>query len=105
MDEKMNEQKKSIKDEDLEKVSGGGPYSLRGFMTLRTDSKGNPTHWWSRYYGDPSYKDGFHFVCPHCGGLLHQGFLGRLYCDPCDEGWFVENLPLGSQHPGIYPGC
>ncbi|WP_461879031.1 hypothetical protein [Fusicatenibacter sp.] len=108
MDEemKMHGQKVSIEDEDLEQVSGGSDVdSLKGYTVIRTDSKGNATHWWSKYSINKECKDGFHFVCPHCGRLLHQGFLGRLYCDPCDEGWFVGSLPDGCRHGGIYPGC
>lgn len=106
MDEemKMNEQKQSVKDEELEQVTGGEMISpVEWNKVIRRDSKGNATHW-KPNYGD-EHKDGFHYVCPHCGRLLHEGALGRLYCDPCDEGWFYFSLPKSSLHDGIYPGC
>lgn len=42
---------------------------------------GRVTHW---------IKDGeiWHYTCPRCGRILHQGTLGLLYCDPCDD-WFT----------------
>ena len=104
MEEKINEQKLSVKDEELEQATGGEMITpVERDTAIRWDSKGNPTHWKPIYSNQ--HRDGFHYVCPHCGRLLHQGTLKRLYCDPCDEGWFPFSLPKSCLHDGIYPGC
>lgn len=102
----MEETKKSeaLSQEKLEQVSGGTCVPVHEPIinrVIRTDSRGNPTHW-QGYCGDMEHDGPFHYVCPHCGGLLHEGFFGRLYCDPCDESWFVVSL---HRREGFYPGC
>ena len=94
VDEKdRNEQQQPVAEADLEQVSGGGAYGRTGGLSkvVRWDSKGNPTHWHDVHRPDMV----FHFVCPHCGRLLHQGAFLRLYCDPCDESWFGATIPDG----------
>lgn len=97
----MNEGKQSLEEEKLEEVSGGIRREPLELKTVRWDAKGNPTHWQNYYKGRP-YENPFHYVCPHCGRLLHEGAFWRMYCDPCDEGWIKGNL---SKTYGIYPGC
>ena len=96
---------KSMNDNELEKVTGGDiPIDIAcETIVIRQDSKGNPTHFQNARSGTPIEGAVWHYVCPHCGRLLHQGALGRMYCDPCDEGWF----PNFSIEPvsGFYPGC
>ena len=31
----------------------------------------------------------YHYTCPKCGRILHEGTLGMYYCDPCDD-WFTK---------------
>ena len=105
----MEETKKpeELSQENLEQISGGGSGGLQpsGYckyvVVIRTDSRGNATHW-QEYRGNEAVGAPFHYVCPHCGRLLHEGFLGRKYCDPCDEGWMSIHLQRTN---GIYPGC
>lgn len=109
-DEKRN---REMSEEELDQVSGGEGVaevtqriSMGVTRVVRWDSRGNPTHWQEcTHIGDTPLSEAWHFVCPHCGRLLHQGALRRLYCDPCDEGWFMGNLPGESKRKGIYPGC
>ena len=105
--EKMKNQIQAMNDQEMEQVSGGnmegGCHANVSLVVVRRDSKGNATHWQKQkidgdYVGKP-----FHYVCPRCGRLLHEGTLGRMYCDPCDESWcafFSLN-----EHDGIYTGC
>ena len=101
----MSEEKKKMMDEnELEKVTGGElPIEFGEMIEIRRDSKGNATHFQETRYGVPVEGAVWHYVCPHCGRLLHRGVLGRMYCDPCDEGWFAE-LSL-KRVEGFYPGC
>lgn len=92
-----------LSDEELDKVTGGyeGHSVIGSLNVIRRDSKGNPTHFEITHDGKTTRI--WHYVCPHCGGLLHQGFLGRMYCDPCDESWFA-GVSL-ERVEGFYPGC
>ena len=107
----MGEIKKNeeLREDQLEQISGGElpiTWALDGagetLKVLRRDSRGNPIYL-------QSYRDGtpvgmpFYFVCPHCGRVLHYGALSRLYCDPCDEGWFQMNLPGECKRYGHFP--
>ena len=93
-----------MNDNELEKVTGGElPVDFNEVIVIRRDSKGNPTHFQETCYGAPIEGAVHHYVCPHCGRLLHQGALGRMYCDPCDESWWA-NFSL-KQVSGFYPGC
>ena len=110
----MEDEKKSreMSEEELDQISGGDGFDGGGgpptteTRVIRRDSKGNPTHWQVYIYeeGTPLSKP-YHYVCPHCGRLLHEGAFWRLYCDPCDEGWFRGSLPEKCKRAGIYPGC
>lgn len=84
----QTEQQQPVTEENLEKVSGGATFGICDTVA-RYDSNGNSTHW------RDSRRRGriFYFICPKCGELLHQGAFGRLYCDPCNEGWFAISLP------------
>ena len=95
-------EKEELHEEQLEQASGGF-FGTEEVEACRWDSKGNGTHFAMR--NDP-FKQCWHYVCPHCGRLLHKGFLGRLYCDPCDESWFPGILATENcQRMGVYPGC
>ena len=103
----MNEMNQPLTEQDLEEISGGvgSPgvrYRPQTLMIIRRDSKGNPTHFQNCFNGLPS-DEPYHYVCPHCGRLLHQGIFDRMYCDPCDESWWADfSLKRVS---GFYPGC
>ena len=111
----MEDEKRSkeMSEEELDQVSGGD--GVEGVMegavlgvtrAIRWDSKGNPTHWQDYpYTGETPLREPWHYVCPHCGRLLHEGAFWRLYCDPCDEGWFAVSIPSKCKRNGIYPGC
>ena len=102
---KPNEMKQPLKDEVLRQASGGSCRSAsEDDKPIRWDAKGNPTHW-QEYVPESDAYEPYHYRCPHCGRLLHEGALGRLYCDPCDEGWFRINLPWGCRYEDLYPGC
>lgn len=97
--------KGELRNEQLEQASGGFLEfgSTEKVDVFRRDAKGNATHFVMR--NDP-FKQSWYYVCPHCGGLLHKGFFGRMYCDPCDESWFPGILATKNcQRVGIYPGC
>lgn len=109
---KVNKKEK-LEEQNLEEITGGSAFgnempsfevSNESEKAVRWDSKGNPTHW-QTYKNTTKVGEPYHFVCPHCGRLLHEGAFYRLYCDPCDEGWFVITLPEGCYRKGIYPGC
>lgn len=104
----MEKKMENLSDEMLEQVSGGGiPGGNHGKevdqVVIRRDGRGNPTHWQS-FHGSAAVGQPFHYVCPHCGRLLHEGAFGRVYCDPCDEGWF-PGFNVSLRRDGIYPGC
>ena len=107
----MEEIKKDneLSEEKLAQVSGGElpiDYVVDSFGTekvLRRDSRGNPVYW-QRFRDGKSVAEPFFYVCPHCGRVLHEGALDRLYCDPCNEGWFLFNLPSGCKRYGSFPG-
>ena len=81
-----------LPDESLDAVAGGGDGDFyrddENPTPVGSDSQGNTTHW--------QFPDGniYHYVCPKCGRLLHEGTLGLCYCDPCDE-WF-SSAKIGS---------
>ena len=80
-----------LPDERLDAVAGGGGldgdinYEDNDPTPVGSDSQGNTTHW------QHANGDVYHYVCPKCGRLLHQGTLALLYCDPCDE-WFSSSV-------------
>ena len=89
---KLNEEPaafRELPDESLDAVAGGDfNHVARKSTPVGFDSRGNTTHW--------QFPDGniYHYVCPKCGRLLHEGTLGLCYCDPCDE-WF-SSAKIGS---------
>lgn len=106
----MDNIKKSgeLSEEQLEQASGGYGgdigHQVAVDESIRWDSRGNATHWQPCFRGSP-YQNPYHYVCSHCGRLLHEGTFGRLYCDPCDESWFRITIPSSCKHEGFYPGC
>ena len=101
--EKMKKQATEMNAQELEQVSGGRvctrlPWDVPSVeeVVLR-DRKGNPTHY-------SCEGETYHYVCPNCGRLLHEGTLDRLYCDPCDESWFALTIRDSCQRYGIYSG-
>ena len=87
---KLNEEPaafRELPDESLDAVAGGGDGDCNDNnpTPVGSDSQGNTTHW--------RLADGdvYHYVCPKCGRLLHQGTLTMLYCDPCDE-WYSSSI-------------
>ena len=105
MNPKIHPKMQPLSDGNMEMVAGGSNRSEnKENKPVRWDSKGNETHWLEYCRDDDEYEP-YHYRCPYCGRLLHKGALGRLYCDPCDEGWFAINIPWGCRYEGIYPGC
>ena len=81
--EQSKPQSRELSDQELAQASGGGNRRIESKATeWKTDSQGRVTHW----------KTGsgqiFHYTCPRCGRILHEGTMGVLYCDPCDD-WFM----------------
>ena len=102
--------KEELHEEQLEQVSGGElpiSWALDGAPSaakvLRRDGRGNPVYW-QDYQDGKGVAEPYFYVCPHCGRVLHEGTLNRLYCDPCDEGWFAFSLPDGCKRYGSFPG-
>ena len=82
--EKSNFQSSELSDQELAQASGGGALGSAGAASeWKKDSQGRVTHW----------KTGsgqiFHYTCPRCGRILHEGTMGVFYCDPCDD-WFSK---------------
>ena len=78
--EQSKPQSRELSDQELAQASGG---NAGGMATVwKKDSQGRVTHW----------KTGsgqiFHYTCPRCGRILHEGTMGVFYCDPCDD-WFM----------------
>lgn len=88
LSEQSNLQSRELSDQELEQATGGqidvGAVMNAESKIARTDSQGRPTHWNKRNGGT------YHFTCPTCGRTLHEGSLGLLYCDPCDE-WYTSS--------------
>ena len=80
--EKSNFQSSELSDQELEQASGGGFQGLDKSHAWKRDSQGRVTH---RISGGTIY----HYTCPKCGRILHEGTLGMYYCDPCDD-WFSK---------------
>ena len=91
--EKSNFQSSELSDQELEQASGG---NAGGMATVwKKDSQGRVTH---RISGGTIY----HYTCPKCGRILHEGTMGYLFCDPCDD-WFTKlgaNLVIDKEREG-----
>ena len=82
--EKSNFQSSELSDQELAQASGGGG-DINGSAACvwKRDSQGRVTHW---------KKDSgaiYHYTCPTCGRILHEGTMDYLFCDPCDD-WFSK---------------
>ena len=80
-----------LSDEELDNVSGGcedtpdRSYARR--KACRWDADGNATHWYALDYATGRVDMIVYYTCPKCGGMLHEGFYYKLYCDPCDTSY------------------
>ena len=78
--EQSKPQSRELSDQELAQASGGDAIFASKW---KKDSQGRVTHW----------KTGsgqiFHYTCPRCGRILHEGTMGMYYCDPCDD-WFSK---------------
>ena len=81
--EKSNFQSSELSDQELEQASGGGFQGLDKSHAWKRDSQGRVTHRKSEF------GEIYHYTCPKCGRILHEGTMGFLYCDPCDD-WFSK---------------
>ncbi|MDO4459702.1 MAG: hypothetical protein Q4C42_06430 [Clostridia bacterium] len=83
MDNNIIEEKK-ISEETLKEVAGGTAFTAytNGSETVvyKKDDQGRPTHF-------AKADIIWHYKCPKCGKIMHEGFLGAFYCDPCDD-WY-----------------
>ena len=79
--EQSKPQSRELSDQELAQASGGGFQGLDKSHEWKRDSQGRVTH---RISGGTIY----HYTCPKCGRILHEGTMGVLYCDPCDD-WFM----------------
>ena len=79
--EQSKPQSRELSDQELAQASGG-KYKEYVDDIWKRDSQGRVTHW---------KKDSgaiYHYTCPKCGRILHEGTMGVFYCDPCDD-WFM----------------
>lgn len=74
-------EKRELSEEELAGVAGGKETSI-----YKTDSRGNPTHYLIKY--SDGTQEILYLTCPKCGGLLHKGYMGAFYCDPCNN-WYI----------------
>ena len=80
--EQSKPQSRELSDQELAQASGGGALGSAGAASeWKKDSQGRVTH---RISGGTIY----HYTCPKCGRILHEGTMGVFYCDPCDD-WFM----------------
>ena len=80
-----------LSDDALSAVAGGEDNGVPVTASIETavykrDSRGNPTHWKETHVVEGTYQI-YHYECKKCGRILHEGFFGVYYCDPCDE-WY-----------------
>ena len=82
--EQSKPQSRELSDQELAQASGGGNRRIESKATeWKTDSQGRVTHWIK------ANGEIYHYTCPTCGRILHEGTLSLLYCDPCDD-WFSK---------------
>ena len=79
--EQSKPQRRELSDQELAQASGGDAIFASKW---KKDSQGRVTHW------KTESGEIYHFTCPTCGRILHQGTLNFLYCDPCDD-WFLQD--------------
>ena len=78
--EQSKPQIRELSDQELAQASGGDADTASEW---KKDSQGRVTH---RKSGLGTI---YHYTCPRCGRILHEGTMGMLYCDPCDD-WFSK---------------
>ena len=80
-----------LSDKELDNVSGGcGDTPDRSYArrkACRWDADGNATHWYALDYATGRIDVIVYFTCPKCGGMLHEGFGYKLFCDPCNTSY------------------
>ena len=80
-----------LSDEELDNVAGGcGDTPDRSYerrKACRWDADGNATHWYALDHATGRIDVIVYFTCPKCGGMLHEGFGYKLFCDPCDTSY------------------
>ena len=82
--EQSKPQSRELSDQELAQASGGADAGLgRPEYEWKTDSQGRVTHW------KKANGEIYHYTCPRCGRILHEGTMGYLFCDPCDD-WFSK---------------
>ena len=82
--EQSKPQSRELSDQELAQASGGGG-DINGSAACvwKRDSQGRVTHRKSEF------GEIYHYTCPKCGRILHEGTMGVFYCDPCDD-WFSK---------------
>ena len=90
--EQSKPQRRELSDQELAQASGGADdgdpvYKECVWDEWKRDSQGRVTHW--KTEDGPRFQI-LHYTCPKCGRILHQGTMGVLYCDPCDD-WFMSS--------------
>ena len=82
--EQSKPQSRELSDQELAQASGGGG-DINGSASCvwKRDSQGRVTH------RKTEFEEIYHYTCPKCGRILHEGTMGFLYCDPCDD-WFSK---------------
>lgn len=81
-----------LSDDALSAVAGGAddgePVSRVNIeiTVYERDSRGNATHWKKTNVDTGTYQI-YHYECEKCKRILHKGFFGVYYCDPCDD-WY-----------------
>ena len=89
-----------LSDEELDNVAGGcGDTPDRSYdrrKACRWDADGNATHWYALDHATGRIDVIVYFTCPKCGGMLHEGFGYKLFCDPCDTSYndYFDNVDV-----------
>ena len=78
--EQSKPQSRELSDQELAQASGG-EYKEYVDDIWKRDSQGRVTH------RKTEFEEIYHYTCPKCGRILHEGTMGYLFCDPCDD-WF-----------------
>ena len=99
--QKLAAQSVDLTDEELALVAGGIEFqsdSNEGNCEVwGRDNRGRDTHWREKKTGRI-----FHYECPRCGGLLHLGTMGVLYCDPCNTWYWGGWVSYAKEVTGWY---